>query len=340
MFLADVRMTCFTAGIPGTNQPRYSSRLADAMERTSQVNFAMSLNRGAMPGGPRRRARNRIPARLAAAAGLSGAAAAAVALTLAAPAGASTGRAAAPPPSTVVALHLRAMPRGTVTFGRRHGLLTVRAVMSGLTPGSSHAVTLQVPGRVRAVSFSTLTASGVGSAVATLTSTFAGRLTSGSNLAVRMGTGSSGVAREPIAVTGRLRWPNAGTHRLTAVEVTPGGFSWGTPQGHATISYQARRRTLTVTVSASGITPGPHAAHLHLGSCQSQGPVKYMLRDLVANRRGRIVHAVRVFTNVTAPIPARGWYLNIHQGNSGNILTRGGQPTIFFRPLLCADIRA
>jgi hypothetical protein len=52
-----------------------------------------------------------------------------------------------------------------------------------------------------------------------------------------------------------------------------------------------------------------------------------------------MVHAVRVFTNVTAPIPARGWYLNIHQGNSGNILTRGGQPTIFFRPLLCADIR-
>jgi len=37
-------------------------------------------------------------------------------------------------------------------------------------------------------------------------------------------------------------------------------------------------------------------------------------------------------------IPARGWYLNIHQGNSGNILSNG-QPTIYFRPLLCADIR-
>ena len=123
------------------------------------------------------------------------------------------------------------------------------------------------------------------------------------------------------------------------MDVTPGGFSYGTPQGHAMVSYQARRRTLTVTVSASGVTPGPHAAHIHLGSCQSQGPVKYMLRDLVANRQGRIVHAVRVFTNVTAPIPPSGWYLNIHQGNSGNILFRNGQPTIFFRPLLCADIR-
>ncbi|MGH3121291.1 MAG: hypothetical protein ACRDND_09760, partial [Streptosporangiaceae bacterium] len=71
----------------------------------------------------------------------------------------------------------------------------------------------------------------------------------------------------------------------------------------------------------------------------SQGPVKYMLRDLVASRRGRIAHAVQVFTHVTAPIPAHGWYLNIHQGNSRNILSNG-QPTIYFRPLLCADIHS
>ena len=70
----------------------------------------------------------------------------------------------------------------------------------------------------------------------------------------------------------------------------------------------------------------------------SQGPVLYMLRDLVANRRGRIVHAVRVFTNVSTPVPAHGWYLNIHQGTSGDIPSNG-QPSIFFRPLLCANIR-
>ena len=62
-----------------------------------------------------------------------------------------------------------------------------------------------------------------------------------------------------------------------------------------------------------------------------------MLKDLPANSRGRIVHAVRVFTNVTTPIPSSGWYLNIHQGNSNQILNNGN-PTIYFRPLLCADI--
>lgn len=62
-----------------------------------------------------------------------------------------------------------------------------------------------------------------------------------------------------------------------------------------------------------------------------------MLRDLVAGPRGRVVHAVRTFRHVMTPIPAHGWYLNIHQGSSATILSNG-QPTIFFRPLLCASI--
>jgi hypothetical protein len=262
-------------------------------------------------------------------------------LSLAAPAGASPSSASLAPgrgPSAVHALHLRAMPIGTVAFGRRsHGRLTVRANVFGLTPGSSHDVDLVLPGRRWPVRFSPLTANGVGQAHATLRSSFTGRLPRGSRLLVRMGTYGSRVAREPIAETGRLTHPGH-WHRLIAVEVGVSGHRWGTPRGRATISYSARRHTLTVTVQASRITPGPHAAHIHLGSCRRQGPVAYMLRDLVANRHGRIAHAVRVFTNVTAPIPAHGWYLNIHQGNSANILSNG-QPTIYFRPLLCADIR-
>ena len=231
------------------------------------------------------------------------------------------------------------MPRGTVTFGRRAGRLTVHAVMTGLTPGSEHGVHLLLPGaHAGVIRFSPLPASTAGRARATLHSHFRGPLPRGSRLVIRMGTGDGRVARKAIARTRRLRRGGPGPHRLIAVEIGRGGANWGTPRGRATISYDAQRRTLTVTVHASGLTPGPHAAHIHLGSCQSQGPVKYMLADLVANRHGRIAHAVRVFTHVTAPIPAHGWYLNIHQGNSGDIL-RNGQPTILFRPLLCANIR-
>lgn len=233
------------------------------------------------------------------------------------------------------ALRLHPMPEGTVRFGRRHGRLIVHAALFGLTPGSSHAVDLRLPGR-GPVWFSPLTANAVGQVRTTLSSHYTGRLLPGTRLVIRMGTGRRGVAADPIAVTQRLGGPPHRRHRLRAVEAGPP--SRGPLRGHAVIVYHPSRHTLTVTVSASGLTPGPHAAHIHLGSCMSQGPVKYMLADLVAGPRGRVVHAVRTFRHVTAPIPAHGWYLNIHQGSSATIL-RNGQPTIFFRPLLCANIR-
>ena len=45
---------------------------------------------------------------------------------------------------------------------------------------------------------------------------------------------------------------------------------------------------LAMTVTAFGLPPGPHAAHLHLGTCQQQGGVTYMLMDYVANATGEL----------------------------------------------------
>ena len=289
-------------------------------------------------------------------AAVSGMLAAAVVLGLAVPAGARTASVSAgsvgkgsaraargiarvvPGLRAAQVLHLRAMPAGTVRFGRtRGGRLMVRADLFGLTPGSSHRVEVVLGSRAGSIRFGVLTAGSGGQAHSTLHSRFTGRWPAGARLVVRMGAHGGGIAAEPIAWTRRLARPGHHPHKLIAVEISRAGVSYGTPRGRATISYSAARQTLTVTVHASGVTPGPHAAHIHLGSCRSQGPVRYMLRDLVADRRGQITRAVRVFTHITAPIPAHGWYLNIHQGNSSNILSNG-QPTILFRPLICADI--
>jgi CHRD domain len=252
----------------------------------------------------------------------------------------SAGAAAGAATGSVEHLVLHPMPAGSVRFGSvSHGWLVVHVLMYGLTPGSAHHVDLvQRDGR-RVVRFSLLRANGVGRADELLGSRFGGRVPRGSRLVIRMGAGGGRLASLPIAETRPLgRADFWRTQPLHSVEVGLSGVHYGTPRGRATLVYNARRQTLTVTVSASGVTPGPHAAHIHLGSCQRQGPVLYMLRDLVANKRGRIVHAIRVFTHVTSPIPARGWYLNVHQGNSRNILSNG-QPTIYFRPLICANIR-
>lgn len=272
----------------------------------------------------------------------SAVAASALAATLAfmAPASASNSSVTGGGPGPAIhLLPLNAMPVGSAAFGRAsRNRLTVSVEMYGLTPGSSHRVNLlSSHGYYDIVRFGTLTANSVGQARATLTSSYTGPWLRGTQLIVHMGTGHGSVARQRIAETGVLGRFTTRPHLFTSVEYSYSGISYGTPQGVATISYNSWRKTLTVTVNASGVTPGLHAAHIHLGSCMSQGPVKYMLKDLLANASGRIVHAVRVFTNVTTPIPASGWYLNIHQGNSNQILSNGN-PTIYFRPLLCANI--
>jgi hypothetical protein len=158
----------------------------------------------------------------------------------------------------------------------------------------------------------------------------------GSRLVILNGTASDPVSAEPIAETGPLGTGFA-TYQLHSVEVGPDGTNYGTPRGRATIVYNPVAQTITVTLNASGLTPGAHAAHIHGGTCMSQGPVQYMLMVFISNRQGQIVNQTRTVTGVTSPVPATGWYLNLHQGNSNDILANG-QPTINFRPLLCANI--
>jgi hypothetical protein len=66
-------------------------------------------------------------------------------------------------------------------------------------------------------------------------------------------------------------------------------------------------------------------------------PPVNQLMDFTASSQGQINHQVRTVTGVTTPVPASGWYLSLHQGDSASILA-DGQPTINFRPLLCAGL--
>jgi Cu/Zn superoxide dismutase len=277
-------------------------------------------------------ARLRWPASLAAVVLVSGLGALAL---LPGPAQAS----AKPAAPVVEHVTLEPMPYGAVTFSRSRGRhLTVTPDVAGLTPGSAHAVQLVRPGRAALVSFGTLTANRVGQARATLASTYTGAVPRGSTLVIRNGTASRGVPGEPVAETAARSGTPSSAGKLTAVEVSPTGARYGTPQGTATVTYSPHAKTLTVVVNASGLSPGAHAAHIHLGSCLNQGPVKYMIMDFVANAHGKIVNQARTVPGVKTPIPPSGWYFNLHQGNHSNILSSNGMPTIWFRPLLCSPI--
>jgi len=235
-------------------------------------------------------------------------------------------------------LHLQAMPQGTVSLSKGvGGDLSATVDAFGLTPGSSHTVELISRDNFAQV-LGTLTVNSVGQADMTLDSKVKNMWALGSRVEILNGTAGDPVSAEPIAETTRFYGVLTG-YSLRSVEVGPNGTGYGTPQGTAAISYNPAAQTVTVTVNASGLTPGAHAAHIHDGSCMSQGPVQYMLMDFVANSQGQIVNQSRTVsvTGLTGPITATGWYLNLHQGNSNNILANG-QPTINFRPLLCANI--
>ena len=234
-----------------------------------------------------------------------------------------------------VQVPLTAMPQGTVTLGRdSFGSVDATVSAFGLTPGSSHSVELVNGAGGVVTSFGTLTANSVGQAQATLDSGY--KSTMGSwRVVILNGTAVDPVSAEPIAET--TRYFGNSTFQLTPVEVNAEGVSYGTLRGSAVVSYDPAAQTISVTVNASGLTPGAHAAHIHVGSCESQGAVQYMLMDFTANANGQIENQTQTVMNVTTPLPASGWYLNLHQGNSNNILANGN-PTINFRPLLCGNI--
>jgi hypothetical protein len=253
-------------------------------------------------------------------------------------AGNTDGFEAAPVTSKVtLKFGLTPMPQGQLVVSA--GKVTLNEY--GFTPGSSHAVAISFLGMV--IPIGTLTANSAGSvswsyslsaATAALrhAEARAGVHPATSNPAIQLailnaGQGTPVIAQTP-AITGLGKYPVHG--------VEPGyGVIKG---GSATLVYNPATGTISVTVSATGLTPGAHAAHVHVGSCQQQGGVAHMLMDFTANSHGVISNETRTVTGVEAVELSGGWYLNLHQGNSSNILNGNGQPTIYFRPLECANI--
>jgi hypothetical protein len=243
---------------------------------------------------------------------------------------------------------LQAMPTGRVAISHNaQGLLQVRVDMYGLTPGSSHNTAIDDANSTafsHEVTLPDFTADATGQIHTTLTSsTPVKELTAGSRFVVRLGTyggdfNRNPVAEEPIADSDLVPAHLQGTEglELHAETFDANGVKLGHPAGQAKIVYDAAAKTLTVTLNASGLNPGAHAAHIHQGSCMSQGPVKYMMSDFIADANGNIVNQTRVITGVTS-VASSGWYLNLHQGGMNDIVVNGN-PALSFRPLLCTDL--
>jgi hypothetical protein len=247
-------------------------------------------------------------------------------------------------PASAIVATLAAQPSGTValSWDPQSKNVSAKLQMVGFTPGSSHAMHIHqgscaAQGDVQ-VPFPDVTANDVGAIDTTVTSSqpapdglAAGTLLN-IHLAPAAQLGDPGsLGYTPISCADVD--PAASAPLTMAAPPQPGQR----PQGSAKLTYDPANKTLGVDVTASGLVAGSaHAVHIHLGSCDSQGAVKYPLNDLVASPAGT-AEATTVIQNVDQAPPASGWYINVHLGSSSQI-EQNGQPTLYFQPIICGNI--
>lgn len=241
-----------------------------------------------------------------------------------------------PAPVEQVSVPLAAMPQGSVALSvdPQTNLVHATLNMHGLGPGTQHRVALYANGNTAqpAFTFPDVTVDGSGQVMQTVTSNerTAHALPQIVAFRVDLLPGSAGPSQQ-IALAQRVAPVGGLTHETLGFESTIGR------SGHAQLTYNPATKQLTVSVFMSGLAAGSrHAAHIHSGSCQVQGPVVYMLPDLVADAAG--VASVKTTFSITSPPPATGWYVNVHDGNMNDIL-QNGQPGPLFQPLACGDVQ-
>lgn len=78
--------------------------------------------------------------------------------------------------------------------------------------------------------------------------------------------------------------------------------------GAASVVYDNKTRHTTVTLTARGLAPGLHFAHIHVGHCGHNGDVKYALAPIQASRAG----TGKSITIFPYKLAGAALYINIH----------------------------
>ena len=101
------------------------------------------------------------------------------------------------------------------------------------------------------------------------------------------------VTSSPIVLTTKLT-PESGSKVTGTATVTTAGASF------------------TIRLDATGLRAATtHPAHIHAGTCGSNGPIVFPLENMVANGAGDAVASTWI--HHPYQVPASGWYVEIHQ---------------------------
>ncbi|GCE17481.1 CHRD domain-containing protein [Dictyobacter kobayashii] len=252
------------------------------------------------------------------------------------------GSAAATPTSATVnsaSAIIRHSPSGTVELMWDHTshVLTVHMALTGLTPKSTHPAHInsgscKSEGKlVYDLSAVKTTQIGFADVITKVKNVTSGIPETGWYVDVSNGPGMS-VSNQSMPITcANVFNPSASPRSSQNVQTTL-ATSFAPNQavsGDAQLTVDNSK--LTVELNVKGLVPNSkHMAHIHTGSCASQGPIKYDLKPVIANAAGDGT-SMTIIPNISS-VPRNGWYVNIHLG-AGSLKSQTDND-----PFACGDI--
>jgi Cu/Zn superoxide dismutase len=208
--------------------------------------------------------------------------------------------------------------KGIAQLKQRNGALSVALHVSGLTPGAFyashvHSGSCAAPGAV-AVTFPDIYADEQGHAtLVTTVPTAAAANFVANGFSVDVHAGPSAGAT-PVIACGDLNVKPPKPAKSAAV-------TWlkGTSGAHGHAELFQKGSDVSVWISLSGLTPGAHAVHLHVGTCAAPGTIAVSLGDVTAGPDGKA--SMKIASTSTIPVVAKGYSLDVHAAASA---TPGG----------------
>lgn len=248
---------------------------------------------------------------------------------------------ATPTSSTVLSASaiIRHSPSGTVIMKWDHTSqsLDVQLALTGLAPKSKHPAMINAgscknPGKML-YTLSDLEATQIGFANSrtTLKSVTDGIPETGWSVSVSDGPGMDRADEAAVISCADVFNPTASTSASQNATATLLNAFGPNQDVSGTADLSVNNHVLMVTILLKGLVPNSkHAAHIHYGSCASQGPIVHDLKPIIADAAGNAT-SVATIPNVEA-IPRNGWYVNIHLGNSDLTSQTANDP------IACGDI--
>lgn len=236
-----------------------------------------------------------------------------------------------------VSVTLQHLPHGqaTLTYDAAAKTLKVEVKLVGLAPGSSHPNHIhggscaQQGGVLYPLTAITADSHGTADVTTTVKDVKEGKIpASGWYVNVHNGPGLQPAEQFQPIVCGDVSNQGGATTLSVPLQTGPPGTPDQEASGSAQLSID--NGSLKVSITAHGLSPkSTHAAHIHAGSCESQGDVVHPLPALTADASGNASETVTI-PNVSS-IPSGQWYVNVHR--TSEITTSTG-----FDPVICGDV--